>query len=199
MGSQSENVLNIMKEGNFVKIYNLTAQNRICCNSQMAQLSAGNRTNFEKMKASANNFDRFIKRQYFDFSHNDLYEFDMIGCVVKIYQKNQDEMELFVLNLIGNKKELISIKVMQSKYCIHFNSMRESTVYSIKNLKYNGYDNNLSLHSTASYRRSQFVSNAHKDKELKKAKEFVLSQEGQQNIQSVIKHINTKIFSNSHC
>ena len=95
---------------------------------------------------------------------------------------------------MGAKRELISTKVFQSEHIIHYSSktMWEGTVYFLKHRKYIGYDNNLSLHSTHSYRRSEFIS-----KELKRAKEFVLSQDGQNEIQSVMEHIETNMIASA--
>merc|ERR1712083_108428 len=49
----------------------------------------------------------------------------------------------------------------------------------IKNIKYNGFDNNLLLHSTKTYQRTEFISNSLRNEQFKKAKEFVMSHDGQ--------------------
>ena len=126
-------------------------------------------------------------------------ELDLIGSVVKTVQFDRNEQKLFVLNLMGAKRGLISTKVVQNEYIIHYNykTMRQGTVSFLKHRKYIAYDNNLSLHSTHSYRRLEFISNAHKNKELKRAKEFVLSQDGQNEIQSVMEHIETNMIASA--
>eukprot|EP01083_Nonionella_stella_P154068 495940_1 len=201
----NENVSHSMKQGNYVKIYNVNTQNRVNAQSKMVQLSAGTRTRFEEVNVERMgytkdtieyNYERYIATRYCAFDNRQManVEVDMIGCIVKVMNDR-----LFVIGWTQqnnqNELPLISMEVKQNEYTVHYGSIKPNSIYMIKNVKYDGYDRNLALHSTRAYQRTEFISNASRNVQFQNAKQFVMTEHGQRQIQCMLHTIDTKILN----
>ena len=119
------------------------------------------------------------------------FEFNMIGCIIKQYND-----KLFVMNLNGfGRDEIVSIYVKQDECTIHYSSkLREGSVYIIKDLIYNGYDNKLNIHTASTERYTQFISSNNKDNIYKDCVEYIKSDDGKRGFKNANLKIDTKIL-----
>lgn len=187
-----------LSEGHFVRIFNVNASGRLCLASNLPQLSGSSRSKYmavdiremgydeERVTAEYNRYRR--KYHCFDGAAAEgvLFDFDMIGCIVMAIN---GDSQIFVMNLVGDCKELMSIDMTQNEYIVHLKSVKEGTVLVIRDIKYRGFDSHLSVHNAFTDSKSQFISSAPRNAQLKEAKQFVVSEEGRNTIRMMRERI----------
>ena len=188
-----ETVPKEMSEGRFVRIFNVNASGRLCLSSNLPQLSGNSRSKYLSVNMNEMGYDQErvvaeynkYKRRYHVFDDAEHYglhfEFDLIGCIVMAINGDQ---QIFIMNLSGDRRELVSIEMTQNEYIVHLKSAKEGTVLIIRDIKYRGFDGKLSVHNAFTDSKSQFVNSAPRNIQFKEAKQFVMSANGRSDIES---------------